>query len=365
SSLLDAGRDHDSKDVKTQERHPCNVCGDCFDDERQLFAHLRDVHIREILYPCGLCSETFPSSSRLAAHMCTHTDVKSLHCQVCKKRLSSLYNLRVHMRTHTGERPYSCDLCSKNFRTKSSMDAHKLTHSDERSFQCEICDSRWKSKYNLNTHMNTHYRAKSFSCEFCDQKYQNERLLQKHMVLHGASTSFSCEICHRQFKSKRTLQAHKSSHSTPESNHKPFPCYCCGERYETLQLLDHHMITHLSDNQVSREMHVEPSQDSEESLKDSDTNNLRRPSTSGNYYKYARMTSDSQDQNVHKPQELRHEDIASTPSYQEISGQGASSKGRNSIWSCIPETGPIVEETGWIWDELVGSSHVLGSSENE
>ncbi|KAJ8676153.1 hypothetical protein QAD02_011939, partial [Eretmocerus hayati] len=365
SSSLNAGQVHDPTDDKTQEIYPCNVCGDCFDGERQLFAHLRDVHIRKTQYPCGFCSKTFSSSARLRTHMCIHTGIKPYHCQVCGKHFTCSSSLKVHMRTHIDERPYSCDQCSKSFKTKSNMEVHKLTHSAERHFHCGLCDLSFKTKVQLAKHVRIiHSRSKPYPCHLCDRDYQDMSSLQMHMGFHGTYKGFTCHNCHLQFSNKKDLQQHERSHSTSKLNHKPFACHRCEERYGTLQLLDRHIITHMRNDRVSSEMHVTPSEPSGELPKYTHSNYELGTPSARDYYEYAGMPSSSQDQRIPQTQELGWENVATTSSRHEFCSQCGTSE-ENNLWSCISDADPTIEEAGCILDETFGPSYVHGGLGND
>ncbi|KAJ8676155.1 hypothetical protein QAD02_011941 [Eretmocerus hayati] len=167
--------------------------------------------------------------------------------------------------------------------------------------------------------------------------------LQKHVRFHEAYKPSSCE----------NLQQHERSHPTLKSNHKPFPCYRCEERYETLQLLDRHIITHMRNDRVFSEMHVIPSEPSSTLPEYTNLNNALGTPSARDYYEYAGMPSSSQDQGIPQIQQLGWEDIATTSSQQEICSLSEVS-GRMRSFSCHPSANTIVEETDWSVEESIG-----------
>ena len=107
------------------KRYKCKICGKAFVTLSAIEPHM-GTHRVERPYKCALCPKSFKTKKYLRSHKEVHSDRK-FPCQVCGK-VFNLPNVRlVHMKRHEGNKQHKCAFCTKAFVAKSDCKRHENT----------------------------------------------------------------------------------------------------------------------------------------------------------------------------------------------------------------------------------------------
>ncbi|CAH2234264.1 jg14219 [Pararge aegeria aegeria] len=120
-----------SHNVETDVANNCPVCSKSFHIKSKMWAHMKEVHVREKNFACALCDQRFFSKTQVQKHMIKHVGEKIHHCEVCKKSYARKQTLRDHMRIHRDDRRFVCSVCSQGFVQSNSLQLHmRVNHPD-------------------------------------------------------------------------------------------------------------------------------------------------------------------------------------------------------------------------------------------
>ncbi|XP_046379535.2 transcription factor E4F1-like [Haliotis rufescens] len=77
-------------------------------------------------YSCEHCGNRFKDVNVMKTHMLTHSNKRHFPCSIqgCPYAFKTKGSLTRHMRRHTGERPYSCEMCGRSFTESGALTRH-------------------------------------------------------------------------------------------------------------------------------------------------------------------------------------------------------------------------------------------------
>lgn len=274
--------------------YKCRVCGAGFKSQINVLRHA----CNKIKSPhCDQCDKTFPSKMRYAFHLQFHNDhpkctAMHLHCDMCLAEFDDEYQLydhirfrhelhdkavcetcgrtfkssmglNIHRRYHVGSRNFTCKLCNKSFLNRSTLREHEISHMDVKPFQCNICGQYLSRASRLRSHVKTHRAAESteqtcYSCDECGFVAPNQNLLAEHackgyreggggVTVARLSSVVKCEYCDSTYVNAEHLNAHRNAahdNGGGDDSAEEFVCVVCSSRFSTYSRLTTHKLTH-------------------------------------------------------------------------------------------------------------------------
>ena len=180
-------------------KYVCRICEKDFAYERNVYAHMFEVHYKLFMCQCQVCGENITKKANLKRHLeeqhgIINTDrhvpreqLKSFSCQVCGKHFIRKSNMNEHMQVHDmNQVRYECSQCHETFAFFKSLKRHKKIHTNElKGYSCHICNAEFVRKWNLQQHLTTHETSKQeFHCKKCGKTFEAKRTLTRHMLIH-------------------------------------------------------------------------------------------------------------------------------------------------------------------------------------
>ncbi|KAK9890640.1 hypothetical protein WA026_012000 [Henosepilachna vigintioctopunctata] len=272
----------------------CDICGivcENFDDlESHKLSH-EDLDDNcesdpsSAKYSCMPCNKHYTGYSGLWEHnkkkhsdkQTTNNQTYPRQCDECEKVITSGSAFASHKQMHRRVREETARMAShpnSPEETPTRRARKSGTQDDEDYFTCKRCFKVFSSKYNLRMHMKLHginmistktnKQNKKFSCDLCNISFPNADALRIHneedhddmpdlvSVIEEFTNKpyiFTCDICVQTFSTKEALKQHKENHASEGGASKQFTnkvatyCKYCKIPFETIQLLDEHMLT--------------------------------------------------------------------------------------------------------------------------
>ncbi|KAL7043444.1 hypothetical protein ACKWTF_001506 [Chironomus riparius] len=113
--------------------------------------------------------------------------------------------------------------------------------------QCQMCPRTFNLRCHLTQHMNiVHTGNRNFKCTKCGKKYQSQELLNHHMEKHLGDKPFRCSKCVKSYNNKVDLKRHFKTHEEI----KDHICKICGGGFVRSDHLEKHLIIHQKHNRV-------------------------------------------------------------------------------------------------------------------
>lgn len=130
----------------------CKFCNKFFQNNSNLWRHIKDKHAKENPFRCSACRKVFPGRKELTTHrvktvskfcrsgrepnadtsrssIITHDEITNgkvgrYECSECNHKFGQLNAILAHVRTHSGEKPFFCYKCNKDFHLRKSALKH-------------------------------------------------------------------------------------------------------------------------------------------------------------------------------------------------------------------------------------------------
>ncbi|KAF0772797.1 zinc finger protein 91-like [Aphis craccivora] len=177
----------------------CRVCLAGFKSQINVLRHA----CNKIKSPqCAECGKTFPSKMRYAFHLQFHEHPKwptmHLHCDLCLAEFEDEYQLYDHIRfRHELHDKAVCEVCGRTFKSSMGLNIHRRYHNGSRDFACNSCNKSFLNKSTLREHEISHMEVKPFQCHICGQYLSRASRLRSHVKTHRAaeSTEQTCYGC--------------------------------------------------------------------------------------------------------------------------------------------------------------------------
>lgn len=253
-------------------RHACNKikkphcerCGKSFPSKMRYAFHLQfhehPKHVPMHLH-CDLCLAEFEDEYQLYDHIrFRHELHDKAVCEICGRTFKSSMGLNIHRRYHNGLRNFTCKSCNKSFLNKSTLREHEISHMDVKPFQCHICGQYLSRASRLRSHVKTHKAAESteqkcYSCVSCGFVAPGPRSLTEHANKeHGGdgiqvnviqlSSVVKCEFCDSTYTDAACLNGHRDVAHANSDNSEAFICVVCSSTFSTYSRLTTHKLTH-------------------------------------------------------------------------------------------------------------------------
>lgn len=275
----------------------CRVCHVGFKSQINVLRHA----CNQIKSPhCGQCDKTFPSKMRYAFHLQfhEHSDYPTMHlhcdlclaefedeyqlydhirfrhelhdkavCEVCGRMFKSSMGLNIHRRYHNGSRNFTCKSCDKSFLNKSTLKEHEISHMEVKPFQCQICGQYLSRASRLRAHVKTHKAAESteqlcYCCSTCgfvapnpgklaeheDKEHVTDGNRRDHSSVMSLTSVVKCEFCDSSYLNGECLNNHRNAahgnNRENTGNSEAFVCVVCSSTFSTYSRLTTHKLTH-------------------------------------------------------------------------------------------------------------------------
>ncbi|XP_050506655.1 zinc finger protein 286A-like isoform X2 [Diabrotica virgifera virgifera] len=146
-----------------------------------------------------------------------------------------------HVKEEHGFRLYICDVCGQDFCKRNQLSAHLDEHvlAEEGDFQCEVCNRIFSNLRLFRIHKRMHNpQTKAWVCDTCGKKYNSKNLLDEHVNTHLGERPYQCEFCGATFSQRSNLQSHKRA---THYDDKRYRCAMCEKGFKRRRLLDYHI----------------------------------------------------------------------------------------------------------------------------
>ncbi|XP_075146618.1 uncharacterized protein LOC142221019 [Haematobia irritans] len=241
-SFMDAAsRTTHLKEVHSQKLHSCDTCGKKYADKINLKNHVEKYHSGTD-FDCTLCAKSFCSSKSLNYHMKWHNPKEQLKCSYCDRLFINQRHLKVHEETHTGFRSQEvCSFCGKYFFHLKTLRWHIFRqHGGEKPYKCARCPEVFTSYFEkrlhmLEFHLDNLTLIEKTECMLCHKRYENEHILKDHMLEDHKENKGAVKIANN----KRIVMNKK-----PKSFTGLFQCEKCDKRFNMKSALERHMAVH-------------------------------------------------------------------------------------------------------------------------
>ena len=242
------GKKYESKDVKDRHMykheeaiHQCEYCGKYFLSKFAFQRHLTEQHQvhqqsnngpydgttkdEEFEYVCKVCKKVFKYERNVYAHLYeVHDDHSSCHCNICGKTITKKSNLKRHLQEQHDvldtdrevkreeKQVFICHVCEKEFNRKSNLLNHIKCHDENRSqYKCSKCVKTFFHMRNLKAHEKEQHSSEAMGhrCKYCNVEFVSKRNLKQHLKIHEEQKKeFKCSVCGKVFQARRTLTRH-------------------------------------------------------------------------------------------------------------------------------------------------------------
>jgi len=253
-----------SSNSKSSNKFVCSICGKLYPSYKSLKHHENTGHGRMVF--CEICppDKNYRSHDRLLAHILSEHEnepsKKFIQCPKCPSKFATKFLMKKHFEGHLMEadKPLSCLTCEKRFAATESdaLAAHVKAHEagyekPQTKYKCAKCPREFAAvqKTQLYRHERKHHpELLIHTCQECDRRYSVKEFLDTHMKIHDKNGPYVCLVCCSRYGSRlvqggypfetgELLDIHLKKHTG--ENYKI--CEVCGEKFETQNILLHHM----------------------------------------------------------------------------------------------------------------------------
>ncbi|XP_047542072.1 PR domain zinc finger protein 5-like isoform X8 [Vanessa atalanta] len=169
----------------------CSTCPEIFESLTQKNNHEMTVHNKTRTIKCFFCPETFQNYVlRKRHHNSAHNvEISVISCPVCGKSFHIVSKMWAHLKeVHVREKNFSCSLCDQKFFSRTHVQKHMIKHLGEKIHQCEVCKKSYARKQTLRDHMRIHNNDRRFICPVCSQAFVQNNSLRLHMKVHHSDS---------------------------------------------------------------------------------------------------------------------------------------------------------------------------------
>ena len=107
---------------------------------------------------------------------------------------------------------------------------------------CELCGEVCNYRINLNIHKRSHMTAQYFKCIDCKEKFETIDLLKEHVISHREK-KFQCYLCSKTFTHQDDLKSHKATHRSfpPDERFGEYNCVICNTTFGSAATIALHL----------------------------------------------------------------------------------------------------------------------------
>ena len=149
-------------------------------------------------------------------------------CEICGQLYRSLNYLREHRRTHTAEPTYACDRCPYKAKVARYLKYHiRYVHEGTQEHACDQCDKRFARSAALREHLRfVHEGVREQPCPHCGRMFGRSHHLRKHLrgvhkiVVGGAGQAKPTKVVGAKKANKDAESREDSEQSREKDNHQ-------------------------------------------------------------------------------------------------------------------------------------------------
>ena len=167
---------------KKERKAKCRICGDSFENVKELNKHHRIDH--DIQF-CPECGKGFNMQTSLDKHKYYHWELKFV-CEHCGQGFPFVSRLKQHKITHRTIATLPCMYknCGPTCKNLGDLNRHIGQH-DGVWFTCDFCTYCNKDKQNMNSHMKTHVEGNElYGCQHCGKHFRFS-MQYRRVVVHS------------------------------------------------------------------------------------------------------------------------------------------------------------------------------------
>ena len=167
-------------------------------------------HKKEWKAKCRLCGDSFDNMKELNKHHSSDHDIQ--FCSDCGKGFNTQTSLDKHKYYHR-ELKFVCKHCGQGFPFVSRLEQHKITHRTIATLPCmhKNCGHTFKNLGDLNRHISQHDRV-WYTCDFCTYHNKDKRNTNSHMWTHVEGNElYGCQHCGKRFHFSMQYRRHQKS----------------------------------------------------------------------------------------------------------------------------------------------------------
>lgn len=232
----------------------CHVCGAVFRWQANLTEHIKTHNNKDNVFKCDACGEQFSQKLFLTDHMKTHVEHRLHQCHECEARFLTENKLQDHLRSQKYENPYKCVICGQRFFFENTLEEHVLTHIGIYPYKCDECGAGFNHESHWKEHASVHLVGKVFTCNVCSKLFSTESALDKHVISH--SVAIICYICKEVLPDNNSLTTHLKIHKE-----RQYSCKMCGEHFRCKYSLTKHEKQHLYEKQSKNDRNGQSTDD--------------------------------------------------------------------------------------------------------
>ena len=233
--------------------------------------------LEDVKYCCNFCDKTMKTKRLLLSHMKSHTSLFPFACEYCINRFDNQKELDAHViDIHDDNKEkliFFCDLCGVSGNNKEGMENHMIDDhfikecEDGRIRQqkkklvnilkCRFCKARYSNLTKVKRHELRIHKIVT-KCEHCDEEFDNVNDMNNHVKVshnklvrqlepHEVEICLKCCKCEQENSTKDELMEHIEKHRQSfETNDIRTPCLLCKATFDTYDKFVEHNLSHTS-----------------------------------------------------------------------------------------------------------------------
>lgn len=233
-------------------------CHQSLRSKSHLKEHMR-AHTHQKFIACPTCGATFASSSKFIQHVLRQqqpedSTQESITVNINIDETPIQLTLQVtsdqNLEPSSAETPsdgnkrsslgtFKCSLCSSSFVIESLLREHERKH--VKSSVCDICKTAVASPSALKRHHQyRHSNHRPFECQFCPERFKMKGDLSKHIETHDERNPYKCSQCDFEARSSHTITKHEKEFH--ENIVQIFLCHECKRQFTRGNNLTRHLV---------------------------------------------------------------------------------------------------------------------------
>ncbi|CRK89119.1 CLUMA_CG002677, isoform A [Clunio marinus] len=234
---------HICGDYNWTMKHSCDICN-FSSSKTDIECHMFNRHLRIKFHPCDICGNSFQNSTLLRQHMFTNHDTQPTYiCSKCGQGFAMQASLKHH-------RNKNCLKTSKRGGRLNALGSSNNFPQPEinsnGAFQCPDCPKEYFIKSSWYHHYRSNHRMMGYKCRFCEQEFTHRYNLKKHLKeIHGQQEDHVCHICGKKYLTADGLNLHMRYTHEPHMNDsknslKVNKCRKCCKSFPSVESLQQH-----------------------------------------------------------------------------------------------------------------------------